>query len=215
MPVVPAACVVGDAACVLLLSKFRSAARARRRGSGRASARACRSTFLLERGVEGLRLLDLSAPASSSVHARRVQHVAVRVGDGHVVGRSCSGCSTRRGARSRCTVSLESVAARRSARARPRVGLSSVAPTNTWSGGIVRFTVAAATPSIDSIVLLELALQRALVVDVARELVGGDALLVEQREASRRPTGCPSALSVDARLVDVVGAARGSSRRRR
>ena len=67
-----------------------------------------------------------------------------------------------------CTASLESVV--------PPVGLHehrrasacrSVAPTNTWSGGIVRVTVAAATPSIDSIVLLELALQRALVVDVA------------------------------------------------
>ncbi len=34
----------------------------------------------------------------------------------------------------------------------PALGGSEVAPTNTWSGGIVRFTVAADTPLIASIV---------------------------------------------------------------
>jgi len=36
----------------------------------------------------------------------------------------------------------------------PALGGSEVAPTKTWSGGIVRFTVAADTPLIASIVFL-------------------------------------------------------------
>ena len=81
------------------------------------------------------------------------------------------------------------------------VALSSDAPTNTVCCGIVRVTVAA-RDGIDRLDRLgQLALQRALVVDVARELVGGDALLVEQRErvAAR---GDVLGAEIDARLVD-------------
>ena len=83
------------------------------------------------------------------------------------------------------------------------VGLSSAPPTNTVCWGIVRVTVAAAD-GVDRLDrLAELALQCALVCDVARELVGGDPLLVEQRErvAARRDV---LRAEIDARLVDVL-----------
>ena len=51
-----------------------------------------------------------------------------------------------------CTVSLETFVPPAGCTSTAALGSSAVAPANTWSGGIVRFTVAAATPSIASIV---------------------------------------------------------------